>query len=222
MMSFEHEGQEGHTFRVPVVVLPLPGHPFEKHVLDMASYGRAGLSHLIGDDRSRNALFRETMRADRFFVAMAGNQVAGYLSIKYKGQGPFAPRIRDFLRVYGFWKGLWICYMFTVIEARTRSRGIYLYGVDVLEPFRRVGVGRELYQALFSFATELGISLVELEAINPASIALAKNMGAMKAVVKPLTLEHMLVLTSGAYQRLSIRIPLQPDPTKRRDAEGTQ
>lgn len=222
MMSFEHEGQEGRTSLAPLVICPLPGHPCEQHVLDMASYGRSGLSKLIGDDKSRNALFRETMRANRFFVAMAGGQVAGYLSIKYEGQGPFAPRVRDFLRVYGFWKGLWVCSVFTAIEARSRSRGIYLYGIDVLEPYRESGVGRELYKALFSFAAELRVSLIELEAINPASIALAKSVGATKAVVKPLTLEHMLVLTSGAYQRFSIILPLQADPTKPRDAEGTQ
>jgi GNAT superfamily N-acetyltransferase len=212
MMSFEHEGQEGRTSLAPLVIRSLPGHPCEQHVLDMASYGRSSLSKLIGDDKSRTALFRETMRADRFFVATVGDQVAGYLSIKVNGQGPFAPRLRDFLRGYGFWKGLWICSVFTAIEARSRSRGIYMYGLDVLEPFRGTGVGRALYEAVFSFAVDQGGKLIELEAVNPTAIALAKRMGATEVIPSPFTLEHLLHLTAGPYRRF--QIVLQSEPPK--------
>jgi ribosomal protein S18 acetylase RimI-like enzyme len=198
----------------PVVVGPLLPGPLGDKVLDLAATGRAGLAALLGDGAQRHALFRRGMRADRFLVATVGGELAGYLSLKYAGRGPFAPRLGDFIGCQGWRRGLHAWAVFAWIEARTQPRpgGAYLYGIDVLEGFRGRqrfpphGVGGELIQAALGRCAMLGLAPLDMETRNPAAHALMTRMGAMPVVARRLSLTRLLLATSGDYERLSIAI----------------
>jgi ribosomal protein S18 acetylase RimI-like enzyme len=186
-------------------------------VLDLAATGRAGLVALLGDAGQRHALFRPGIRADRFLVATVGAELAGYASLKYAGQGPFAPGPRDFIRCQGWRRGLWAWVVFSVIEARSRGgRGAaYLYGIDVLEGFRGrdrfppEGVGGALLAAMVRQAGALGLAALEMETRNPAARALMTRMGARPVRAARFSFTGLLMATSGDYERL--RIPIPPD-----------
>lgn len=192
----------------------LPGKLGEQ-VLDLAATGRAGLAALLGDARQRHALFRPGMRADRFLVATVGGELAGYLSLKYAGQGPFAPRLADFIRCHGWRSGLHAWAVFSAIEARSRPcpGGAYLYGIDVLEAFRGHwrfpprGVGGELIHAAIQRSAALGLTPLEMETRNPAARALMTRMGARPVVARRLSWTGLLMATAGDYERLGIAIP---------------
>lgn len=199
----------------PVVVGPLSPGPVGDQVLDLAATGRAGLAALLGDADQRHALFRRGMRADRFLVATVAGELAGYLSLKYQGQGPFAPSLGDFIRCHGWRRGLHAWAVFGWIEARTRPRpgGNYLYGIDVLQGFRGHrrfpprGVGGELIRAALRRSAKLGLAPLDMETRNPAALALMTRMGARPLVARRLSLAGLLMATSGDYERLTIAIP---------------
>jgi hypothetical protein len=196
----------------PVVGPLVPG-PLQDQVLDLAATGRAGLSELLGDAAARHALFRRGMQADRFLVATVEGELAGYLSLKYAGRGPFAPSLGDFLRCYGVVRGAHACVVFRMIEARSRPRpgGAYLYGLDVLKPWRghRRGrdVGGALIQAAVAAAARLGLRTLDMEVRRPAARALALRMGAAPVSAPRLSFAGLLVSSAGEYQRLTIGIP---------------
>lgn len=198
-----------------VVVAPLRPGPLQDQVLDLAATGRAGLAALLGDAGQRHALFRPGMRADRFLAATVDGELAGYMSLKYEGQGPFGPKLRDFVRCYGWRRGAHAFAVFSWIEARTRSGvgGAYFYGIDILQRFRGHkrfpphGVGGELYLAAIRRCAALGFAHLDGEARNPAARALAHRMGFV-AVLQPRSLpERVLMASAGDYTRLSFPIP---------------
>jgi hypothetical protein len=195
------------------VVGPLTPGPLQDQVLDLAATGRSGLSALLGDAAARHALFRRGMRADRFLVATVGGELAGYLSLKYAGHGPFAPSLGDFLRCYGVARGAHAFAVYQAIEARSRPRpgGAYLYGLDVLKPWRghRRGcdVGGALIQAAVATAARLGLRTFDGETRRPAARALALRMGAVPVSAPRLSLTGLLIASAGDYQRLTIPIP---------------
>ncbi|UPY37125.1 hypothetical protein [Sediminicoccus sp. KRV36] len=204
--------------RREVVVSPLTPGPLCDQVLDLAATGRAGLVALLGDARQRHALFRRGMRADRFFVATVGGALAGYMSLKYRGAGPFGPSLGDFLRCYGWARGSHAFLVFSAIEARSRPRpgGAYLYGIDVLKPFRGTksfsgpGVGGALILAGIEAMTRHEITALDMEVRTPAARALATRMGARPVTVRRFSLERLLIATAADYTRLSIAIPPAP------------
>jgi ribosomal protein S18 acetylase RimI-like enzyme len=197
-----------------VVGMLTPG-PLCDHVLDLAATGRAGLAALLGDAPRRHALFRRGMRADRFLVATVNGELAGYLSLKYAGQGPFAPSLGDFMRCHGAWRGAHAFAVFSWIEARSRARpgGAYIYGIDVLKRFRGQkrfpphGVGGALIQAAIGRTASLGLAHLDMEVRTAAARALATRMGALPVVAQRLSLTALLMATSGDYTRLSITVP---------------
>lgn len=197
----------------PVVVGPLSPGPVGDQVLDLAATGRSGLAALLGDDAARHALFRPGLRADRFLVATVGGELAGYLSLKYARQGPFAPSLADFIRCQGWRRGPHAWAVFSWIEARTQPRpgGAYIYGIDVLKPWRGHKHGRDVGGALIRAAVEasarLGLATLDMEVRRVAARALAVRMGAVPVVAPRYSLTGLLVATSGEYERLSIRIP---------------
>ncbi|MBX9748612.1 MAG: GNAT family N-acetyltransferase [Roseococcus sp.] len=198
-----------------VVVGAISPGPLADQVLDLAATGRAGLAALLGDAAQRHAIFRPAIRPDRFLVATVGGELAGYLSLKYAGQGPFAPGIGDFIRYHGWRRGLHGWAVFSAIEARSRPRrgGAYLYGIDVLEGFRGRarfpphGVGGALIDAAIRRSATLGLAPLEMETRNPAARALMTRMGARPVVARPLSWTGLLMATAGEYERLAITIP---------------
>ncbi|WPB85469.1 GNAT family N-acetyltransferase [Sediminicoccus rosea] len=198
-----------------VAVGPLPPGPLGDHVLDLAATGRAGLAALLGDAPQRHALFRRGMRADRFLVATVNGELAGYLSLKYAGQGPFAPSLGDFIRCQGWRRGPHAWAVFSWIEARTqpRPRGAYVYGMDVLKAWRGHKHGRDVGGALMAAAieamTRLGYTSLDMEVRRPTARALARRAGAVPAVAPRLSLTRLLMATAGEYERLTI--PLTPE-----------
>ncbi|MCA3186178.1 MAG: hypothetical protein INH13_21695 [Cupriavidus sp.] len=195
------------------MVGPLAPGPLQDQVLDLAATGRAGLSALLGDAAARHALFRRGMRADRFLVATVGGELAGYLSLKYAGHGPFAPSLGDFLRCYGPARGAHAFAVYRVIEARSRPRpgGAYIYGLDVLKPFRGHKRGRDvggaLVQAAIAATARLGLASLDMEIRRPAIRALVKRMGAVPVAAARLSFTGLLIASAGGYQRLTIQIP---------------
>lgn len=204
----------------PVEVGPLGAGALHDQVLDLAATGRAGLAGLLGDATQRHALFRRGMRADRFLVATVGGELAGYLSLKHAGQGPFSPSLADFMRCQGPWRGAHAFAVFSFIEARSRARrgGAYIYGIDVLMRFRGQkrfppdGVGGALIQAAIARTAELGLAHLDMEVRTAAARALATRKGARPVVAPRLSLTRLLMATSGDYSRLSIAIPSGQGP----------
>ena len=190
----------------------LPG-PVGDQVLDLAATGRAGLAALLGDAAQRHALFRPGLRADRLLVATVGGELAGYLSLKYARQGPFAPTLSDFVRRQGWRRGAHAWAVFSWIEARTQPRlgGAYIYGIDVLKAWRGHRHGRDVGGALIRAAVErcaqLGLTTLDMEVRRAAARALAVRMGAVPVVARRFSLTGLMVATSGEYERLSIAIP---------------
>ena len=117
------------------------------------------------------------------------------------------------LRCYGVARGAHACAVFRVIEARSRPRpgGAYLYGLDVLKPWRghRRGrdVGGALIQAAVAAAARLGLRTLDMEVRRPAARALALRMGAAPVSAPRLSFAGLLVSSAGEYQRLTIGIP---------------
>ncbi|MBS7791183.1 hypothetical protein KTR66_14360 [Roseococcus sp. SDR] len=196
----------------PLVVGPLIPGPVGEQVLELAATGRAGLAALLGDDAARHALFRPGMRADRFLVATVGGELAGYLSLKYAGKGPFAPRLADFIRGQGWRRGLHAWAVFSWIEARTRPRpgGAYIYGLDVLKAWRGHKRGRDVGGALMAAAvaeaTRLGYRSLDMEIRRPAIRALVRRAGAVPVVAPRLSLARLLMATAGDYERMTIAL----------------
>lgn len=196
-----------------VIVGPLTPGPLCNQVLDLAARGRAGLAALLGDAEQRHALFRRGMRADRFLVATVAGEVAGYLSLKYASQGPFAPSLGDFTRCRGWRRGLHAWAVFSWIEARTRPRagGGYIYGLDVLKPFRGHKRGRDvggaLMQAAVAATARLGLASLDMEIRRPAIRALVTRMGAVPVMAPRLSWTRLLMATAGDYDRMTIAIP---------------
>ena len=190
-----------------VTVGPLRPGPLGDAVLEHAASGRAGLAALLGDDGQRHALFRPGMRADRFLVARAGDELAGWLSLKYAGAGPFAPRLADFTRCHGVARGLHAFAVFSAIEARSgpAHRAAYIYGIDVLKPFRGRRhvmprpVGEALIEAAMQQAAALGFAWLDMEVRTAAARALALRMGAM-----PSAPSGLARIWRGDYIRLTI------------------
>lgn len=203
-----------------IEVGPLRPGALQDQVLDLAATGRAGLAALLGDSSQRHVLFRRGMQADRFLVATVDGQLAGYLSLKHAGQGPFAPSLADFIRCQGRWRGAHACAVFAFIEARSRARrgGAYIYGIDVLKRFRGqkrfppLGVGGALIQAAIERTASLGLQHLDMEVRTPAARALATRMGARPVVAPRLSLTGLLMATSADYTRLSIAIPSGQGP----------
>lgn len=197
----------------PVVVGPLVPGPVGDQVLDLAATGRAGLAALLGDAAQRHALFRRGMRADRFLVATVGGELAGYLSLKHGGQGPFAPSLDDFIRCHGWRRGAHAWAVFGWIEARTRPRagGGYIYGLDVLKLYRGHKRGRDvggaLMQAAVAATAQLGLASLDMEIRRPAIRALVTRMGAVPVVAPRFSLTALLMATAGDYDRMTIAIP---------------
>jgi GNAT superfamily N-acetyltransferase len=195
-----------------VVIGSLTPGPLCDQVLDLAATGRAGLAGLLGDAAQRHALFRPGMRADRFLVATVGGELAGYLSLKHGGQGPFAPGLDDFIRCQGWRRGVHAWAVFTWIEARTRPRpgGAYIYGLDVLKPWRGHKHGRDvggaLMQAAVATTARLGFATLDMEIRRPAIRALVTRMGAVPVVAPRLSLTGWLMATAGDYERMTITI----------------
>jgi hypothetical protein len=197
-----------------VIVGPLQPGPVGDQALDLAATGRAGLAALLGDAAQRHALFRPGIRADRFLVATVGGALAGYLSLKHAGRGPFAPALGDFIRCHGWRRGAWAWAVFWAIEARSRASrgGAYLYGIDVLEGFRGrarfppEGVGGALIAAAVRQSAALGLAALDMETRNPAARALMTRMGARPVRAARLSVTGLLMATAGDYERLSIPI----------------
>ncbi len=198
-----------------VMVGALTQGPLADRVLDLAAMGRAGLSGLLGDSARRHTLFRRGMRADRFLVATVEGELAGYLSLKYDGIGPFAPTLADFIHCYGWTRGAYTWAAFSALEARVRARrgGAYGYGLDVLVRFRGIkrhppnGVGGELLAAAIEHVGALGFQFLDMEVRTVPITALIRHMGAIPVEQPRFSVARLLQATAGDYRRYCIKVP---------------
>ena len=121
----------------------------------------------------------DLLRWDRLIVAYEHQQPIGFVAFQIKGVGPYAPRLADFVNVFGFTGGAWRYAAFWFIEYRSRFVPFYLYGLKVEASVRRRGVGSALMKAAEAVAARHGAAAVELEvaADNPAAQAMYARLG---------------------------------------------
>ncbi len=125
--------------------------------------GRGWLSGHIGGPDRRRELFRPVLSGRHVIVALCDGRYAGFISYRHRGRGPMAPRLGDFIRVFG--AGAirpWVA--FRIGEARLRARGIYFCGLEIVPGIRRRGIGAALLGEIIRFARDdLGVETVEFD-----------------------------------------------------------
>lgn len=135
--------------------------------------GRGGLSAILGDEQQRAALFAGRVRWEQVWLAQVQGKTVGFLAYQRRGRGPYAVRLRDFLREFGVISGLWRGVLNALLELRSGRVGFYIYGLKVEPTARRQGVARALVEAALAQAAELGASQVELDVFAHNERALA-------------------------------------------------
>jgi ribosomal protein S18 acetylase RimI-like enzyme len=188
--------------------------------VEHAAAGRGWLRDHIGGPDRRRELFRPALSGRHVIVALFGGQYAGFMSYRHRGRGPMAPRLGDFIRVFG--SGAfrpWIA--FVIGEARLRARGIYSCGLEVLPEFQRRGVGAALVAEIIRFAGEdLGVDTVELDVRvgNHKARTLFHAFGAKPLNYPFFSLDRLILSTNRDFDRLAFI--LGPGPkNKRRDGQ---
>lgn len=129
----------------------------------MLARGRGSLRFFLGDRMQRESLFCGCLNANRVFVAYRNRRPVGYLGFQWRGEGPYAAGLLDFLRCYGNLGGRWRWWMFNFFEWRTKSLGFYIYGLKVVQNARRNGVASTLMQSVEDYAKALGAEAIYLE-----------------------------------------------------------
>lgn len=147
--------------------------------LRLVATGRGALSFVLGNAEQRYQLFWQTIRWQRVVLAFEGDQPLGFAAWQRYGRGPYAPALRDFVRVFGWAGGCWRACLFWGIELRTVLHPCYLYGLKVEVAARRRGLAGALVQAVEAQARACGAPAVTLEVkvSNEAAIALYHKLG---------------------------------------------
>ena len=173
--------------------------------IEHVARGRSWLKDSIGGPERRRTLFRPCLSGRHIIVALCDGQYAGFISYRYRGQGPMAPRLGDFIRVFG--AGAirpWIA--FHIGEARLRARGIYSCGLEILPGNRRRGIGAALVAEIIRFARDdLGVETVEFD-VRVGNVKARTLFRAFNAV--PLTypfpsLNHFILRSNRNLDRLA-------------------
>ena len=153
--------------------------PASEQAIRLVSSGRGALSFFLGSVASRARILRRHLRWDRLILAYENQQPIGFVAFQIKGVGPYAPRLADFVSVFGIVGDAWRYAAFWIVEYRSRFVPFYLYCLKVEASARRRGVGSALMKAAEAVAARHGAAAVELEvaADNPAAKAMYARLG---------------------------------------------
>ena len=125
--------------------------------------GRGSLAFLIGDNDCRQRLLGSSIHWDRVLLAFEDDEATGYVAFKHHRRGPFALRLRPFVREFGWLMGAVRFAGFCLSELREWRYPFLLYGLRVSKAARNQGVGSALVQACCEQATAAGFAQVFLE-----------------------------------------------------------
>ena len=98
--------------------------------------GRGSLSFILGNSASRQRLLGENIHWDRILLAFEDGHAVGYAALKYRMRGPFALRIKPFVREFGWLSGTLRFAAFCLSEWREWRYPFLLYGLRVRKSAR--------------------------------------------------------------------------------------
>lgn len=167
--------------------------------------GRGWLAaHLGGPDRRRE-LFRPCLSGRHVIVALCDGRYAGFISYRHRGRGPMAPRLGDFIRVFGAGAiRAWVA--FHLGEARLRARGIYSCGLEIVPGIRRRGIGAALVAEIIRFAgDDLGVETVEFDVRvgNVKARTLFRAFNAVPLSYPYFSLDRLILSRNRDFDRLA-------------------
>jgi ribosomal protein S18 acetylase RimI-like enzyme len=152
--------------RNPYIRIAIAPHNPNGSAVRMLASGRGSLHRALGDIDSRARLFSPGLRWQQVIVATHRGRAVGFAAFKCHGRGgPYAPKLGDFLSVYGV-GGLWRYLAFWVAEGRDIRSEFYLYGIKISPRYRGQGLARRLLDAAAAEARRRGASHVELEVLD--------------------------------------------------------
>lgn len=172
---------------------------------EFAAAGRGFLAHHLGEPETRRMLFRRGLQGRHVIVALWDGHPAGIATYKHRLKGPMLPVFTDFTRTFGSSAiRPWLVYH--AAEARMRSRGVYVCGIEVFEKFRRRGVGSALIAKLAHVARDLGAPVVELDVrkTNQSAQAFYRAHDFAPPVYPLISLDRLNVKVTRDFQRLSL------------------
>ena len=141
--------------------------------LNLLATGRGSLAFLLGDEHSRFRLFSGRINWDRVLLARQDDRTVGFLAFQWVGEGPYSPKLADFMREFGPVSGFFRCMANHVLEWRNRRQGFYVYGLKIIPEARRSGIASALLAAAECHARTLNANSVELEVYDTNTGALA-------------------------------------------------
>ena len=141
--------------------------------LNLLATGRGSLAFLLGDEHSRFRLYSGRINWDRVLLARLEGRTVGFLAFQWAGEGPYNPKLADFMREFGQVSGFFRCMANRVLDWRNRRQGFYVYGLKVIPEARRSGVAGALLAAAECQARTLDADSVELEVYDTNMAALA-------------------------------------------------
>lgn len=166
----------------------------DEAALAMLVAGRGSLSSVLGDESTRRRLFSGHVNWQRVFIARINGVTVGFLAFQWEGDGPYRSiRLADFFREFGVLSGWWRGWVHHFLEWRTRTFGLYIYGLKVVTQARRRGVARALIMAAEVYARNIGASTLELEVLEENTKA--------KAFYASLGFETAVARDSGWFRR---------------------
>lgn len=148
-----------------ICIVTAPHNPASSAIRLLAS-GRGSLHRALGDINTRARLFSPSLRWQQVILAMHRGRAVGFAAFKCHGRGgPYAPKLRDFLSIYGI-SGLWRYLAFWLAESRDVRSEFYLYGIKVHARYRGHGLARRLLDTATAEANMRGAKHIELEVLD--------------------------------------------------------
>jgi ribosomal protein S18 acetylase RimI-like enzyme len=173
--------------------------------VEHVAVGRSWLAAHIGGPDRRRALFGPSLSGRHIIVALCDGRYAGYITYRHRGRGPMAPRLGDFIRVFGAGAiSPWIA--FHIGEARLRARGIYSCGLEIVPGIRRRGIGAALVAEIIRFARDdLGVETVEFDVRvgNVKARTLFRAFNAVPLTYPVFSIDHFILRSNRNLDRLA-------------------
>ncbi|AMB79959.1 GCN5 family acetyltransferase [Pseudomonas fragi] len=129
----------------------------------LVTEGRGSLAFIIGNAACRQRLLGASIHWDRILLAFEDGQAVGYAALKYQMRGPFALRVKPFVREFGWLSGTLRFAAFCLSECREWRYPFLLYGLRVSRSARNHGIASALLQACSKHAATQGFRAVYLE-----------------------------------------------------------
>ena len=193
-----------------ITVLPLdsptlpPGLREAAHAL--AAEARGTLGQVI-QGAARRALFAPSLRPGHIIVALLDGKIAGMASFNFRGSGPVAPRLADFVNTLGV-AGVWYWALFNYVEMRTGTSDFYIVGLDAFDGFKRRGVGSALIGELCRIARQYGAEAIEADVRMDIAFVreFYRRLGFKPTRYRPFSIGWLITMTNGPYTRVSLSI----------------